>query len=93
MKVTRKIHYMWKVWEMLPKNIKKTLLGPVIGKWQFYYENKNGRIGLIKLNFNFYFNERTLWNHCWETCGQLELARFPTKKQAETAIYEALDDK
>ena len=27
MKVTRKIHYMWKVWEMLPKNIKKTLLG------------------------------------------------------------------
>jgi len=92
MKVTKEIHRMWKEWESMPQEVKDKLHGPIIGKWCFNYENKHGKIDLIKLNHNLNFHKGNLWNHCWETCGNLELSRFNTRKDAETAIYVALNE-
>ncbi len=92
MKVTKEIHRIWKEYDSMPQEVKDKLHGSILGKWAFTYQNKNGKIGLVKLNHNLNFHKGKLWNHCWETCGNLELSRFNTKKEAEVAIYEALHE-
>ncbi len=81
---------MWASWEKLSVETKEKLHGPIIGKWHYSYENKHGKIGLIKLNHNLNFHKGKIWNHCWETCGNFELTRYPTKQEAEAAIFEKL---
>jgi len=92
MKKTRIIHNLYKEWQKLPKEItnheffgKKCL----VGKWHYHYKNKNGEIGLVRLNHNF-FNHRK--NYCYETCGVLDFQRFDTLGEAENAIYEKLGE-
>lgn len=66
----------------------------LIGKWHYHYENKNGIIGLIKIQVPT-FNLKLKMNrqYMWEACGVLEFQRFRTKKEAEKEIYKALKEK
>lgn len=83
----------------LPKQMRSEFyekLPPIIGKWYYYYENKNGKIGLARINhgLRMSFGKDGRWRgHHYEACGHLDYERFSTKKQAEIAIYKALDEK
>lgn len=91
MKVTKEIHPLWREWSKFPTALKDGLYmrRPIIGKWHYHYENKNGIIGLVRLNHSMNLNRE---GHCWEACGVLEFQRFTTKREAEKAIYEALNE-
>lgn len=51
MNKTKEIHSMWKEWELMPDEFKNRLFmkKSLVGKWHYQYENKNGRIGLIRI--------------------------------------------
>jgi len=94
MKETRVMHQMWKHMAKLPKKMRDELnekLPPVLGKWYYYYENKNGRVGLARINNLFPFKGEG--KHHYEACGHLDYKTFKTKKEAEIAIYKTLDEK
>ncbi len=75
----------------------------LVGKWHYHYENKNGIVGLIKIQvpqFRMSFPPKKIsikrgipTQYMWEACGILEFQRYRTKKQAEVAIYKALKEK
>lgn len=96
---TRKMHNMWKEWSKVPKELRDEIyqkVPPILGKWYYYYENENGKIGLARINhgLDFRWNKNGKWiGHHYEACGHLDFARFKTKKQAEIAIYKALGEK
>jgi len=92
LKKTKEIHPLWKEWSQMPDEILGRLCfkRSILGKWHYHYENKNGKIGLVRLNHSMSLLGD---GHCWEACGVLEFQRFSTKKQAETAIYKALKEK
>ncbi len=98
MKETRIMHHLWKEMARLPKKVRDEFnekLPPMLGKWYYYYENKNGKVGLARINHGLEFtlkNGRFLGHH-YEACGHLDFQRFRTKKQAEIAIYKVLDEK
>lgn len=97
MKKTREIHQMWKEWESMPDELKQRLFSnkSLVGKWHYHYENKNGRVGLIRIQvpgFNFSFKKCNM-PYKWEACGVLEYRRFSTKEEAEIEIYKALKEK
>ncbi len=78
--------------------LKKSL----IGKWHYHYENKNGTIGLIKIQVPIFgrvslkplkLEDGIPCIYMWEACGVLEFQRFRTKKDAEIEIYKALGEK
>ena len=94
MKETRIMHHMWKEMARLPKEVRDEFnekIPPILGKWYYYYENKNGKIGLARINDMWTFKGER--NHHYEACGHLDYERFATKKQAEIAIYKALKEK
>lgn len=96
MRKTREVHGLWKEYEKIPKKLRDQFgFPPIIGKWHYHYENKNGRIGLVRLNHGLHFEikNRKLIGHCYEACGKLDFERFHTKKEAEIAIYKALEEK
>ena len=102
MKKTRELHAVWLEWNTIPDVMRKDLhmKKSLIGKWHYHYENKNGMIGLIKIQvpqFRFRPKKITLQTgiptiYMWEACGILEFRRFRTKKQAEIEIYKALKE-
>lgn len=97
MKVTKIIHGIWKEWDSMPKEIKNQLhfKDPIIGKYQYVYENKKARISLIKLNYNLNFFLNKTQNYCWEICGgglTDDCERFRTKVDAEKRIEELLEE-
>lgn len=91
MKITKEIHPLWKEWDKMPQELKNHLFTKksILGKWHYHYENKNGIIGLVRLNHSMNLLKE---GHCWEACGVLEYQRFFTKKEAEKIIYEALHE-
>lgn len=102
MKKTRELHPVWVEWQSIPDVMRKELhmKKSLVGKWHYHYENKNGVIGLIKIQvpvFNFRPKitlERGISvKYMWEACGVLEFRRFRTKKEAEIEIYDALSEK
>lgn len=99
MKETRKMHNMWKEWSRLPKKVREEInqkIPPILGKWYYYYENENGRVGLARINhgLDLSWSKDGRWKgHHYEACGHLDYARFKTKREAEIAIYEALGEK
>lgn len=99
MKETRVMHHMWKHMGRLPKELKEELyekIPPILGKWYYYYENENGKVGLARINhgLRIQLGPNGTWRgHHYEACGHLEYERFRTKKQAEIAIYKALNEK
>ncbi len=103
MKRTRELHPVWTEWKSIPDVIKKDLYmkNSLVGKWHYHYENKNGVIGLIKIQvpqFRFKPSKISLetgisTEYMWEACGILEFKRFRTKKEAEIEIYKALKEK
>lgn len=96
MKKTRETHGLWREYEKIPKKLKEQFgFPPIIGKWHYHYENKNGRIGLVRLNHGLHLKIKNgKWlGHCYEACGKLDFQRFHTKKEAEIAIYKALEEK
>lgn len=102
MKKTKDLHPVWVEWQSIPDEMRKHLFmkKPLIGKWHYHYENKNGRIGLIKIQVpQFRLVPRPLkleegipCRYMWEACGVLEFQRFGTKAQAEKEIYKALKE-
>lgn len=96
MKETRIMHNMWKEMARLPNKIRDELnekIPPMLGKWYYYYENENGKIGLARVN-DLFLKGMKGQNAChYEACGHLDYERFHTKKQAEIAIYKALKEK
>ena len=99
MKQTRIMHKMWKEMARLPKKVREDIeqkIPPMLGKWYYYYENKNGRIGLARINdYPFWFGKKDKMRtpHHYEACGHLDYETFKTKKDAEIAIYKALKEK
>ncbi len=98
MKETRIMHHLWKEMARLPKKVRDEFnekLPPILGKWYYYYENKNGKVGLARINHGLEFTLKNgkFAGHHYEACGHLDFQRFRTKKQAEIAIYKALDEK
>jgi len=94
-KETREVHGLWKDYSKFPKDLRDSLgMPPIVGKWHYHYENKNGRIGLVRLNHGLELSIKNgKWRgHCYEACGKLDFKQFKTKKQAEIAIYKALDE-
>lgn len=95
MKKTREIHYLWSEWQTIPAEMKNHLFmkRSLVGKWHYHYENKNGVIGLIKIQVPI-FSPSFKMNHkyMWEACGILEFQRFHTKKEAEKEIYKSLKE-
>lgn len=89
MKVTKEIHSLWKAEKIIARVMPRLneLDLRMIGKWHYHYKNKNGEIGLIKIKAPWC---KAVW--MWEACGVLEFKRFPTKKDAEVAIYKALGE-
>ena len=87
---------MWKEWQSMPDEFKNRLFmkKSLVGKWHYHYENKNGRIGLIRIQCPK-FNLKTIneYGYVWEGCGVLDFERFGTMKEAEKAIYKALKEK
>ena len=66
---------------------------PIVGKWHYHYENKNGIIGLIKIQTPSFNTRFTMdMTYMWEACGVLDFQRFRTKKDAEVEIYKALKE-
>lgn len=102
MKRTRELHPVWTEWQSIPEEMKKDLhmKKSLVGKWHYHYENKNGVIGLIKIQVPvFRFKPRKIsletgipTQYMWEACGILEYRRFRTKKEAEIEIYKALKE-
>lgn len=92
MKKTRSIHQLYKEWQKLPKEITNhKLFGKcIVGKWHYHYKNKNGEIGLVRFNYNLNFKKGK--KYCYEACGVLDFQQFSSLRQAETAIYEKLDE-
>ena len=92
------MHHLWKEMARLPKKVRDEFnakLPPMLGKWYYYYENKNGKVGLARINHGLEFtlkNGKFLGHH-YEACGHLDFQRFRTKKQAEMAIYNVLKEK
>lgn len=100
MKLTKEIHPIWKEWCEMPHEIKNRLhfTKSLTGKWHYHYENKNGIIGLIRIQVpTFSFAKKPpngmFGKYMWEACGILEYQRFSTKKEAEIEIYKALKEK
>jgi len=94
LKITKELHSVWKEWNNIPPEViyRSNFIRSrsIIGKWHYHYENKNGRIGLVRLNHSMsLFRD----GHCWEACGVLDFQRFYTKKEAEIEIYKALKEK
>jgi len=96
MKITKEIHKMWGEWSNFPKELldKMPIKNCIVGKWHYKYENKNGTIGLIRIQSGVAWIESG-WRSdmmVWEACGVLEFTRYPTKKAAEVEIYKALKE-
>ncbi len=85
---------MWEEFEKMPKELQTKLhFGNMFGKYHYHYENKNGTIGLIRIMCLTDWNGKNFVNRMmWEACGVLDFQKFWTKKEAETAIYEALHE-
>jgi hypothetical protein len=102
-KRTRELHPVWVEWHTIPVEMKNHLFmkKPLIGKWHYQYENKNGVIGLIKIQVpQFRLRPKKIsltmgipTQYMWEACGVLEFQRFRTKAAAEEEIYKALKEK
>ncbi len=95
MKKTRTIHRLYQEWQKLPSEIKNSRYFArkcLVGKWHYSYENENGKIGLVRLNYDLDFFGKNK-NVCYETCGTLDFTQFPTLAQAEDAIYKKLGEK
>lgn len=94
LKKTKELHPVWLEYDQMPQEIKNRTRflrkRSIIGKWHYHYENKNGRIGLVRLNHSMSLSRD---GHCWEACGVLDFQRFYTKKEAEIEIYKALKEK
>ena len=101
---TKELHPVWLEWKTIPDEMKKHLhmKKSLIGKWHYHYENKNGIIGLIKIQVPIFGRVRLKklsletgipCIYMWEACGIMEFQRFRTKKQAEIEIYKALGEK
>jgi len=87
------MHHLWKEMARLPKGMRDELnekIPPMLGKWYYYYENENGKVGLARVNDPFW--GRTDAHH-YEACGHLDYERFSTKREAEIAIYKTLKEK
>ena len=87
---------MWVEWNTIPESMKRHLFmkESLVGKWHYHYENKNGIIGLIKIQMPIFTPSLKLYGeYKWEACGILEFQRFRTKKEAEKEIYKALKEK
>ena len=97
MKKTKEEHQMWTEYQKFPKELKDKLMsGCLIGRWHYHYENKNGIIGLVRIQCGVNFTKSGKWkmdNMMWEACGVLDFQRFATKKEAEIAIYKTLKEK
>ncbi len=94
MKETRIMHHLWKEMARLPKKVRDEFnekLPPMLGKWYYYYENKNGRVGLARINDHFMFDGKKDSHH-YEACGHLDYETFKTKRLAEIAIYKCLKE-
>jgi len=92
MKKTRCVHNLYKEWQKLPKEIRKLRYfkgGCLVGKWHYHYENKNGRIGLVRFNSDLNFISS---KNCYEACGTLDFERFSSISEAESAIYKKLGE-
>jgi len=86
---------MWRELAKMPKDVRDEFnekIPPMLGKWYYYYENKNGKIGLARINDFFMFYGKNDSHH-YEACGHLNYETFKTKKDAEKAIYKALGEK
>jgi len=85
---------MWEEYQKMPKEF-TSKLPPMLGKWHYHYENKNGRIGLVKLMdiFPFGIGDKSSLGYCYEACGVLNFKQFYSLKDAERAIYKALKEK
>ena len=97
MKVTKELHSGWVEWDRMPKELlaKLSIKKSILGKWHYHYENKNGRIGLIRINCGVTFTKSGKWNAdnmMWEACGVLDFARYSTRKEAEVEIYKTLKE-
>ena len=94
MKETRERHNLWKHWKEFPQELKDQLPS-IVGKWHYHYENKNGKIGLVRLNNGIRWDKKkNQWRgHVYEACGALDFQQFNKKKNAEIAIYKALKEK
>lgn len=94
MKETKEQHRMWTEYQKMSKEFTEKI-PPLIGRWHYHYENKNGIIGLVRLNDMMLTNwgGRKHSDHYYEACGILDFERFRTKKLAEIAIYKALKEK
>ena len=98
MKETRIMHHVWKGMSKMPKELRDEFnkkLPPILGKWYYYYENENGKVGLARLNHGMFLepDKNGQWRgHCYEACGHMDFKQFKTKKQAEIAIYKALKE-
>ena len=95
MKKTKEIHLMWTEWASISDELKNKLFmkKSIVGKWHYYYKNKNGIIGLIRIAVpSFDLSYKMDYRYMWESCGVLEFRRFRTKKEAEVEIYKALKE-
>ncbi len=103
MKKTKELHPVWVEWQSIPKEMRARLFltKSLIGKWHYHYENKNGIIGLIRIQVpQFRLRPKKIslksgipTRFMWEACGIMEFQRFRTKKDAEAEIYKALKEK
>ncbi len=65
---------------------------PAVGKYQYLYSSKKGKISLIQLNYSLNWYKNNWKNTQWEICGGgiTGQKRFPTKIKADKFIRSIL---
>lgn len=87
--IGRRIHPIWKEWsELLVKQLHYR--ESIIGKYQYIYESKKGRISLIELP-NYFRDGIDYWEICGAMTPDGDVERFDTKQEAEVRIKELLE--
>lgn len=83
----RRIHPIWQEREAM--ELRSPL--PVVGKWQYIYSSKKGKISLVELP-NYFLDGYTFWE-TYSLEGDLfeDIERFETKEDAEEVIRKYLD--
>jgi hypothetical protein len=91
--VEKFIHPVWQEFLSIPKNIQKQfkILPNLIGKFQYIYSSKNGKISLIQTRVGLVIENKVFEIYCLE--GNLfdGLERFSDKKTAIKRIKELLE--
>lgn len=103
-RISRRIHPAWIEQERIKEELKEHKISIGMGKWQYFYTNNEGCVGLIKISvpsvssfLQFNKNQKIKFGMSWVwECHTLkgnyfeDARRYKSKKEAEEFIYNVM---